>query len=58
MLLLRHAIRHNDLIKTTGIDPVNRVTREDSVRYEGVYARSTGLFHKFGGAGDGVAGVG
>jgi len=58
MLLLRHTVRHNHLVQTTGINAVNRVAREDSVRYEGVDARSAGLFHELGGAGDGVAGVG
>lgn len=58
VFLLRDTVRHHHLIQRAGIDPLDRIAGKHAVGEQGIDFRGALLFQEFGGAGDGVGGVG
>lgn len=58
VLILRHAVCHNDLIQTAGVDPIHGIARKHSMCYQGVDARGARLFDEFCSACDCIACIG
>ena len=57
MLLLRHRVRHNNLVQGRGIDTRNGIAAEDTVGDESVHFGGTLALEEFRSSGDGVGGI-
>ena len=54
VLLLRHTVRHDHFVQTAGVDSVDSISTEDSVRDESIDDLSAALLEQLSGAGDRV----
>lgn len=58
VLVLRHRVRHDHFVQVRGVDPLDGIARENAVRDQSVNGSRARFLEQFGGAGDGVGGVG